>query len=263
MSLTATSTSESRLFQKTGSSARAWTRGDRAIDPRAARASRRLSVMIHLAPDITGVASPLGEGSMKTLVLAFSVVLCASQEKGQWVPISESVTSKVKTAWPGLTAGIAVDPSTGDVYMAVSGAGLYKSTDKGATFERCDGEMVGGRCETGAALCVDPERPGRIACFMLDGKSARTLDGGKTWVAINDKSRGFDYVAVDWSDPKARRMFGVRHESGEIGLLSEDGATWKVLDKPWKAFGSSISTRSSRSGARASSARRTAARPGR
>ena len=32
---------------------------------------------------------------MKTLVLAFSVVLCASQEKGQWVPISESVTSLV------------------------------------------------------------------------------------------------------------------------------------------------------------------------
>src|SRR5436190_777531 len=189
MSLTATSTSESRLFQKTGSSARAWTRGDRAIDPRAARASRRLSVMIHLAPDITGVASPLGEGSMKTLVLAFSVVLCASQEKGQWVPISESVTSKVKTAWPGLTAGIAVDPSTGDVYMAVSGAGLYKSTDKGATIERCDGEMVGGRCETGAALCVDPERPGRIACFMMDGKSARALDGRRRDLVEGLRSR--------------------------------------------------------------------------
>ena len=174
---------------------------------------------------------------MQTLLLAVGVVFFAPQEKGQWVPISEPVTSKVKTAWPGLTAGIAVDPSTGDVYMALSGAGLFKSTDKGATFERCDGEMVGGRCETGAALSVDPERPGRLACFMLDGKSAKTLDGGKTWTAINDKSRGFDYVAVDWSDPKARRMFGVRHESGEIGLLCEDGATWKVLDKPWKAFG--------------------------
>jgi hypothetical protein len=137
----------------------------------------------------------------------------------------------------GLTAGITVDPSTGDVLHGRLGRRLYKSTDKGASFERCDGETIGGRCETGAALNVDPERPGRIACFMLDGKSARTLDGGKTWTPINDKSRGFDYVAVDWSDPKARRMFGVRHESGEIGLLSEDGATWKVLDKPWKAFG--------------------------
>ena len=174
---------------------------------------------------------------MKSLLVVLAAMLVPPQEKGQWVPISESVTSKVKTAWPGLTAGITVDPSTGDVYLAISVGGLWKSKDKGATFERVDGEMIGGRCETGAALSVDPERPGRIACFMLDGKSARTLDSGKTWTPINDKSRGFDYVAVDWSDPKARRMFGVRHESGEIGLMSDDGATWKVLDKPWKAFG--------------------------
>src|SRR6185503_15433030 len=49
---------------------------------------------------------------------------------------------------------------------------------------------------------------------------------------------GFDFVAVDWTDPRARRMFGVRHESGEIGLLSEDsGETWKTLDKGFKNFG--------------------------
>lgn len=173
---------------------------------------------------------------MKTLLVAW-MALAAPQEKGQWVPISEPVTSQVKPAWPGLTAGITVDPSTGDVYMIVAGQGIWKSTDRGAKFERVDGGMIGGRCETGAALSVDPERPGRLACFMLDGKSAKTLDGGKTWIAINDKSRGFDYVAVDWADPQAKRMFGVRHESGEIGLMSEDGATWKVLDKPWKSFG--------------------------
>lgn len=155
----------------------------------------------------------------------------------QWVAISEGVTSKVKPEWPGLTAGIAVDRTNGHVYMAVSGQGLWKSTDRGVTFERVDGGAVGGRCETGAAISVDPEG-GRLACFMLDGKSAWTPDGGKTWKACNDKSRGFDYVAVDWTDPEARRMFGVRHESGEIGLLSDDsGATWKTIDKPWKSFG--------------------------
>src|SRR5262245_53929357 len=99
---------------------------------------------------------------MKMALAALAVLLALSavegavpQQKGQWVPISESVTSKVKTAWPGLTAGITVDPSNGHVYMAVSGAGLWKSTDQGANFERVDGEMIGGRCETGAALNVD------------------------------------------------------------------------------------------------------------
>jgi hypothetical protein len=159
-------------------------------------------------------------------------------EKEKWVPISEEVTSKLKPEWPGLTAGIAVDPASGDVYMAISGLGIWKSRDHGKSFEKVDGGNVSGRCETGAAINVDPRGGGRLAFFMLDGKSAWTPDGGKTWHPCNDKSRGFDFVAVDWTDPKARRMFGVRHESGEVGLLSDDaGASWKVLEKGYKGFG--------------------------
>jgi hypothetical protein len=180
---------------------------------------------------------------MRTFTLPLMAVLGASSavaedDKGKWVAISESVTSKVKTQWPGLAAGIAVDPASGDVYMAISGAGVWKSKDHGATFEQVDAGNVGGRCETGASISVDPMGGGRLAFFQLDGKSAWTPDGGKTWRPSNDKSRGFDFVAVDWTDPRARRMFGVRHESGEVGLLSEDsGATWKTLDKGFKSFG--------------------------
>jgi photosystem II stability/assembly factor-like uncharacterized protein len=175
---------------------------------------------------------------MKLLGLAIAACLLAPQEKGQWVNISESVTSKVEQKWPSLTAGIACDPASGDVYLVISGAGLWKSSDQGKTFTQVDQGKVGGRCETGAAIQVDPMGGGRLAFFQLDGKAAWTADGGKSWNPCNDKSRGFDYVAVDWADSKARRMWGVRHESGEIGLLSEDGgATWKVLDKGYKAFG--------------------------
>jgi hypothetical protein len=172
-------------------------------------------------------------------ILLFAAALFSSQaDKGKWVPISESVTSKVEQKWPHLTAGIAVDPANGDVYLVISGAGLWRSSDHGATFTQIDQGFVGGRCETGAAINVDPNGGGRLAFFQLDGKAAWTGDGGKTWHPCNDKSRGFDFVAVDWTDPKARRMFGVRHESGEIGLLSEDsGATWKPLEKGYKNFG--------------------------
>src|SRR5688572_11936796 len=159
-------------------------------------------------------------------------------ETGKWVAISDAVTSKLEPKWPGLTAGIAVDPVGGDVYMPISGLGVWKSRDQGKTFEQIDQGNVGGRCETGAAISVDPMGGGRLAFFQLDGKSAWTPDGGKTWLPCNDQSRGFDFVAVDWTDPRARRMFGVRHESGEIGLLSEDsGATWKTLEKGFKNFG--------------------------
>ena len=176
---------------------------------------------------------------MKTLAFALALCCGLSQEKGQWVNISESVTSKVEQKWPFLAAGIAVDPSSGDVYMVISSAGLWKSTDHGKTFTQVDGGKVGGRCETGAAINVDPMGGGRLAFFQLDGKAAWTPDGGKTWNPCSDGGRrGFDFVAVDWTDPKARRMWGVRHESGDVGLLSDDGgASWKALDKGFKTFG--------------------------
>jgi hypothetical protein len=176
---------------------------------------------------------------MKILGLALAACLCAPQDKGQWVNISESVTSKVEQKWPFLAAGIACDPASGDVYLVISGAGLWKSSDHGATFTQVDQGKVGGRCETGAAIQVDPMGGGRLAFFQLDGKAAWTGDGGKTWNPCSDGGRrGFDFVAVDWSDPKARRMWGVRHESGEVGLLSEDGgASWKAMEKGFKTFG--------------------------
>ncbi|HVR82732.1 MAG TPA: hypothetical protein VMU54_00385, partial [Planctomycetota bacterium] len=111
---------------------------------------------------------------MKILGLALAACFWAPQEKGQWVNISEGVTSKVEQKWPFLAAGIAVDPASGDVYLVISGAGLWKSTDHGKSFEQVDQGKVGGRCETGAAIQVDPMGGGRLAFFQLDGKAAWT-----------------------------------------------------------------------------------------
>src|SRR5262245_61439252 len=179
-----------------------------------------------------------GSFTLLAAMLLGAAAAGAEGEEGKWVVISEGVTSKVEPKWPGLAAGTAVDPATGGVYLVVSGVGLWKSRDHGTTFEQVDGGNVGGRCETGASINADPMGGGRLAFFQLDGKSAWTPDGGKAWKPCNDQSRGFDFVAVDWTDPRARRMFGVRHESGEVGLLSEDsGATWKTLGKGFKTFG--------------------------
>jgi photosystem II stability/assembly factor-like uncharacterized protein len=162
-------------------------------------------------------------------------------EKGKWVVISEGVVEQLnkeatKIAWPGLTAGIACDRSSGDVYMIVAGQGTWRSSDQGKTFERLDGGKVGGRCETSYSLDFDPNGK-RAAYFMLDGPGAMTLDNGKTWTDCKDKSRGFDNAAVDWSQETPKTIFAVRHEAGGLALVSQDaGKTYKEIGADCKNF---------------------------
>jgi len=165
----------------------------------------------------------------------------APGEKGKWVVISDGVVEQLakegkKIAWPGLTAGIACDRTSGDLYMLVAGQGIWRSADLGKTFERLDGGKVGGRCETSYSLDFDPNGK-RCACFMLDGPGAMSLDNGKTWSDCKDKSRGFDNAAVDWSQETPKTIFAVRHEAGGLALLSQDaGKTYKEIGTDCKGF---------------------------
>src|SRR3954466_13669417 len=126
---------------------------------------------------------------IKSIALALAF-LCASalaqQPASNWVNISEPIVKQLtdsgkKIAWPGQTAGVVVDPAGGDVYMIIPDQGIWKSSDRGATFSRADNGEIGGGRQTGYSINVDPAGGGRIACFMLDGKCGMTLDAGKTW----------------------------------------------------------------------------------
>lgn len=46
---------------------------------------------------------------------AVGTASAAQSEKGKWSVISESITSRVKPGWPGLTAGVAVDRVSGEI----------------------------------------------------------------------------------------------------------------------------------------------------
>ncbi len=182
---------------------------------------------------------PLASALRTTAVLlaasfALSGRSAVAAEKQTWVPISAGVLAKVKPGYPGKTAGVTVDPSTGDVYMVVPDQGLWKSTDHGETFARIDGGKVGGRCETGFALDFDPAGK-RLACFMIYGSSAWTDDAGKTWTAT--KTSHLDFGAVDWAE-SAKCLLALRHESGGRLTLSTDaGKSWKDLDKGFTHVG--------------------------
>ena len=153
-----------------------------------------------------------------------------------WVNISDPLVQKLaaegrKEDWPGQTAGVVCDATSGDVFVVLPGQGLWKSSDRGRSFARVDGGAVGGRCETSFSLNMDP-RQGRLACFMLDGKCAITPDGGKTWQPMTDLGRNWDYAAVDWSGATVTNILGERHEvGGEVYLSTDAGRTWKLLFK--------------------------------
>jgi photosystem II stability/assembly factor-like uncharacterized protein len=178
-------------------------------------------------------------------VIAIACVIFCAPHSGRgaeptadarWTDISTAIVQKLteagqKTDWPGETAGVTVDPSSGDVYMIVAGLGVWKSTDVGQTFVRVDGGKVGGRCETSFSLNADSGGK-RLACLMLDGKCAWTGDSGRTWTAFTDVGRNWDYAAVDWSAESPKTIFAALHESGGQVMLSQDGGqTWAKLFK--------------------------------
>ena len=176
------------------------------------------------------------KSSLLSIALLSIITFAAfSGEPAAWTNISDPVTKPIldagkKIGYPGLTAGISVDPANGDVYMIVPDNGIWKSTDQGATFVRADKGEIGGRCETGFTLNMDPAGGGRLACFMLDGKGAMTLDGGQTWHGFAPMGRNWDYAAVDWSAKEPQNIFAALHESGGKYFISTDaGKKWTKL----------------------------------
>ena len=159
-----------------------------------------------------------------------------------WIDISAKVLKGLaaegkKPGYPGKTAGIAVDRITGDVFMIVPDQGIWRSSDHGESFARVDGGKIGGRCETGFSLNLDPGGH-RLACFMLDGPSACTLDGGKNWTAMLGNGRGWDAASVDWSAKQPLNIFALRHESdGEIYSSPDLGKTWRLKGKGFASVG--------------------------
>jgi hypothetical protein len=147
-------------------------------------------------------------GALLALALALAIPAPAEQgAKGRWVNISDSLIAKlagegIKPGYAGPTAGIAVDPASGDVYLVVNDQGLYRSTDKGTTFARvADGKTVGywtsdagllASKDKGATWAVQgsPVRAFQGPFFGKDeshivvvGKEGfqETTDAGKTW----------------------------------------------------------------------------------
>jgi photosystem II stability/assembly factor-like uncharacterized protein len=138
-------------------------------------------------------------------------------------------------SYPGGASGVAASRLNGDITVFLVGQGLWRSTDKGTSWSRIDQGTVGtGRCETGWCLQIDQDDPSRMAVFTLDGDAAFTPNG-TTWKRFTHAPwyRNFDHGSVDWSDPEAKTVFGIQHETSPVDqftLSTDGGESWSAQD---------------------------------
>jgi hypothetical protein len=159
------------------------------------------------------------------------------QAADTWTDISSSLlerltNSGVKPAWPGGCSGVVVNRLNGEVTIKVVGCGLWRSADKGKTWQRIDNDIISGRDETGWATSVDQNAPTRMASFSLDGAAGWTPDG-QNWKRFTSLGRNWDFGSVDWAASAPKTMIAAKHETsppGEVYATTDGGITWKQLE---------------------------------
>jgi photosystem II stability/assembly factor-like uncharacterized protein len=161
--------------------------------------------------------------------------------KATWTDVSSTQITALggvsAQSYPGGVSGVIVNRLTGDVTAHIVGFGLWRSTDRGATWARIDQmtlDVNGGRSENGWSIQVDQQDPKRIAVFTLDGTAGYTADG-VTWHKWADSGwgRNWDFGAVDWSSSSAQTLFGVLHETTPRNLYETSksgGAAWSAMN---------------------------------
>jgi len=137
--------------------------------------------------------------------------------------------NKLKSGLPSVDLGrigLAVSPVDPNVvYATVEAAdgkgGIFRSNDKGATWERRDEFDVGAMYY--ARVVADPKNVDRI--FVMNVNLRESLDGGKTLHTVSETNHHGDNHAI-WIDPDDTRHW----------LLGSDGGMYETWDdaKSWE-----------------------------
>jgi hypothetical protein len=168
--------------------------------------------------------------------LATLLLLPALNARADWVPTTMELLMSEKTGYGGL-CGVVVDHATGTIYIDLSDRGLYRSTDQGKSWQPTAEKSLKGRTEWPGCLMLDPTANGkRLVCaFVYGAPIGVSADQGKTWDFMNVRSSHIDWCAVDWSSADLKFILALKHESGDLLIVSRDGG--KSFADVGKGFG--------------------------
>jgi hypothetical protein len=141
-----------------------------------------------------------------------------------WQAVTAELLKAEKPGYGGL-CGVMVDHQTGCVYLNLSDKGIYCSTDQCKTFKRQGTQAVKGRTEWPGCMMLDPTgKSKRIVMALVYGAPISvSTDDGVTWKMMDGKSGHVDWFAADWTDPDLKFVLALKHESGDLLLVSHDG----------------------------------------
>jgi hypothetical protein len=167
-------------------------------------------------------------------LLLFVSPLCAAD--ADWQPTITELLKTEKTGFGGL-CGIVVNHATGTVYANLSDRGFFASSDQGKTWKRVSDMQPKGRTEWPGCLQLDPtgKTQKMVVALVYGSPISVSADRGDSWTFMDGKSSHIDWCAVDWSDPDLKFVLALKHESGDLLIVSRDGG--KTFTEIGKGYG--------------------------
>jgi hypothetical protein len=169
--------------------------------------------------------------SVLMLILSTSLL-----QAGEWEPVTADLLKAEKPGYGGLS-GVVVERHSGDVFIWLSDKGLYKSTDHAQSFKQVT--AIKGRTEWPGCMQTNPSGPIKswVIATVYGGPIVTSADG-EQFSPLDKKSTHVDWVGVDWADPEHKFLITLKHESGGVLLVSNDGG--KSFQEAGKGFGPAI-----------------------
>ncbi|WP_369047963.1 hypothetical protein [Tenacibaculum sp. UWU-22] len=153
--------------------------------------------------------------------------------KSEWIPMLRNVGEK---GYKG-AAGIALDKNNPNrVYAALIG-GIYRSNDKGATWNKIKSLTYDPNAEKrwfGEPIAVDPNNSDVIYVGTVGGDVLRSLNGGNTWATVYDGDSEIRSIVVNpnmVSNGRSKKVYvAVRGSDKGVFRSSNGGNSFYKMD---------------------------------